>query len=658
MRQAIRPVAALLVGLLATLLSAVGGDALAAPAQPFAAEAFRAQWERTDALVATGVADYSWYWGPGPRSPQLMERDDGSPGGKRLVVYYDKGRMELPLPLAGARGAAQVSFGRLVYEMVTGNIQLGSQRFDNGAPAGIPVAGALDDPLAPTYGVFARMLGPAPVATGQRPGQSLDRAGQLRARPELAAAYPETAYAVFDGVTEHNVPQVFDAFMRRAAPVQTEQGVRSEQVIDPLAVVGRPISEAYWADLELDGRLLPVLVQLFERRVLTYNPANPAPYRVEMGNAGLHYYLWRYAGDRPRAERREELIAHFERGDQALNGNYWFSFDDRSIGGASTASNRLVTPGAAGSVRGMRLEYNLADSAPVNFVALALNLGPGDSPVDLRGVSAIGFWARGGGRYQLRLNSAYTDKPFVTTFAAPADWGWVELPTGELRNEDGASLDQGLAAATRVEFRPARAPQSGVLDVDDLTLVRGAARPTVVAEPGLPLLDDFEDGDLISAIGTEWFTYSDRSDGGSSVAEIAVVPGGLGGSAGLRFRGSFNNPWGLSYLGMGLPLAPDGQTIDLSGYSGIEISVKTDGQNYFMRLTSPLIKDTRQYQMVITAPPEWMTLYIPFSLLRPAGAGQTISWETARTQIENIIITPVERTEAFQLVIDDVRLVR
>ncbi len=38
----------------------------------------------------------------------------------------------------------------------------------------------------------------------------------------------------------------------------------------------------------------PVLFQVFERRVLTYNPANEPAFRVEMGNVGQHYYQWRY----------------------------------------------------------------------------------------------------------------------------------------------------------------------------------------------------------------------------------------------------------------------------------------------------------------------------------------------------------------------------
>ena len=45
-----------------------------------------------------------------------------------------------------------------------------------------------------------------------------------------------------------------------------------------------------------DWRASPtdVLIQAFERRVLTYTPANPRAFQVEMGNVGRHYYDWRY----------------------------------------------------------------------------------------------------------------------------------------------------------------------------------------------------------------------------------------------------------------------------------------------------------------------------------------------------------------------------
>jgi plastocyanin len=47
------------------------------------------------------------------------------------------------------------------------------------------------------------------------------------------------------------------------------------------------------------GVVKDVLVQAFERRVLTYTPANSPAFQVEMGNVGRHYYLWRYGNAGP-----------------------------------------------------------------------------------------------------------------------------------------------------------------------------------------------------------------------------------------------------------------------------------------------------------------------------------------------------------------------
>jgi hypothetical protein len=50
----------------------------------------------------------------------------------------------------------------------------------------------------------------------------------------------------------------------------------------------------------LSARELPILFQVFERRVLTYNPANPPRWRMEMGNVGRHSYKWRYGTETER----------------------------------------------------------------------------------------------------------------------------------------------------------------------------------------------------------------------------------------------------------------------------------------------------------------------------------------------------------------------
>jgi hypothetical protein len=632
-------------------------------------EAFRIQWQRTDQLVARGGTTYSWYWGPAPRSQPLLERNEEAPGRRRVVLYYDKGRMELPVPLANGRSAAQLSFGRLVAEMVSGNIQLGERRFEPGPAARIPVAGDMDDPLAPTYASFARVAATdgsavAPNAPNGRPALQIDRAGTITQRADLATAYPETTYATYDSVTGHNIPRVFTQFMAQRGRVQTPRGARTEQLIDPLALIGRPISEAYWADVAINGQTQTVMVQLFERRVLTYNPANPARARVEFGNAGLHYYTWRYGTAEPRENRVEQLVSHFENGEQALNGNYWFSFDDRNDGGTSSAANRLIGPGVWDSQRAMRLDYSVTTAIPFGFAEMALNLDDARGPRDLRGVSAIGFWARGDGRtFQLRLGSAYADEPFIATFSVPGEWTWVELPLAAFAQRPGvpqADRSQALAAATRIGFRPAERPSSGFLDIDDLVLISGATVPP--PPPGPTLLSDFEGGSASTQLGTEWFTYDDRADGGSSTVEMTVVPGaGPNGGGALRFRGAVVEQWiEEPYLGMGTRLAPAGQSIDVCDYQFIRISVKTDGQVYRLQLNSPLIEDSSEYGLSIVAPAnQWTPLTIPIKLLTPPEqAEDVIPMTVACTQMESLIIRPLGKPQAFQLMVDDVSLAK
>src|SRR5690606_17816352 len=47
-------------------------------------------------------------------------------------------------------------------------------------------------------------------------------------------------------------------------------------------------------NVKVGGTYQDVLMQCFERRCLTYNPANPAGWKVEAGNVGQHYHYWRY----------------------------------------------------------------------------------------------------------------------------------------------------------------------------------------------------------------------------------------------------------------------------------------------------------------------------------------------------------------------------
>src|SRR5687768_15792282 len=64
--------------------------------QAFADAAFQGLWWRTDQPVAAGAVARTWLWGPAPLTPPIGEPYAYSgPAGKRLVQYFDKGRMEI-----------------------------------------------------------------------------------------------------------------------------------------------------------------------------------------------------------------------------------------------------------------------------------------------------------------------------------------------------------------------------------------------------------------------------------------------------------------------------------------------------------------------------------------------------------------------------------
>ena len=57
---------------------------------------------------------------------------------------------------------------------------------------------------------------------------------------------------------------------------------------------GLPISEPYWTHSLVRGHVIDVMIQAYERRVLTFTPSNAPGWQVEMGNVGRHYFDWRY----------------------------------------------------------------------------------------------------------------------------------------------------------------------------------------------------------------------------------------------------------------------------------------------------------------------------------------------------------------------------
>lgn len=264
----------------------------AASAQSISGSAFGATWAYADLPVATKAASRTWMWGAQPDTGALLESYVDSPGGKRVVQYFDKSRMEITHPNADPNSLWYVTNGLIAEELVTGRMQLGDNTFAQYAPAQINVAGDQDDPSGPTYATFWRLLNYGALPNGWTITQTVNRAGIVTQDTSLSA-YHVTAKDV-GAPTYHDVASVFWSFMTGSGTVYRNGYDRSALFPNPFYATGYPLTEAYWTTVLLKGVPTRVLVQVFERRVLTYTPSNPSGWQVESGNVGQHYYQWRY----------------------------------------------------------------------------------------------------------------------------------------------------------------------------------------------------------------------------------------------------------------------------------------------------------------------------------------------------------------------------
>ena len=258
----------------------------------FGHPAFGGLWTVADQPVAAQQVKRSWLWGPeGYRV--AWEPYAEAPGGQRLVQYFDKTRMEITRIGVNRDQPGYVTNGLLATELVTGRLQLGDATFEQRQPANVNVAGDPDDAQGPTYATFSRLTGrvdrsqAAVIAT-------VDRAGKVGQNGALGNY---TDYVEYIPETGHNIPRVFWDFLNSSGLVNQNDQLVTGRIFDPwYAPSGFPVTEAYWTRAKVAGEVKDVLVQVFQRRVLTYTPSNPEGFQVEMGNVGRHYTAWRYGG--------------------------------------------------------------------------------------------------------------------------------------------------------------------------------------------------------------------------------------------------------------------------------------------------------------------------------------------------------------------------
>ena len=254
---------------------------------------FQRTWQRTDQPVASDQVNRTWMWGPAAFTDELIEPYAESPGGERTVQYYDKSRMELNHPEDDPDDPWYVTNGLLVTELMAGRIQTGDNTFLPRRPSVANVAGDPEGNSGPTYATLAMVAGAEPLEDGAPVTQTLARNGAI-GTSQAAADHGVTA-GPLSPETNHRVASIFWDFMNSSGTVNVDGEIGTDLLFpNPYYATGLPVTEAYWTTVRVAGQQQQVLVQAFERRVLTYTPGNPEGWQVEAGNVGQHYYDWRY----------------------------------------------------------------------------------------------------------------------------------------------------------------------------------------------------------------------------------------------------------------------------------------------------------------------------------------------------------------------------
>ncbi len=282
----------------------------AAPADDIGTYSFEQVWWRTDLPVRDNQANRTWIWGPEPISSLLLEPyDEGHASGvdgARWVQYFDKTRVEITRSDRDRDDSWYVTNGLLARELITGRMQLGDNRAMEYEPAEINVAGDGNDPNSPTYRSLNQVRDAAPLPDHSLVTQTINRDGSVGDNPDFGSYGVETVTRT--DATNRTIASVFWNFMNAKGTIYDGfDFVEGRLFEDPFYATGLPITEPYWANVNVGGEPTDVLIQAFERRVLTYNPSNSDGWQVEAANVGRHYYQWRYTDEGSQALTTSEI---------------------------------------------------------------------------------------------------------------------------------------------------------------------------------------------------------------------------------------------------------------------------------------------------------------------------------------------------------------
>ena len=130
------------------------------------------------------------------------------------------------------------------------------------------------------------------------------------------------------------------------------------------------------------------------------------------------------------------------------------------------------------------------------------------------------------------------------------------------------------------------------------------------------LIDDLSREELVSALRTSWRAVSDRVMGGVSRAELRFETH-LGRRC-LHLYGDVRLDNDGGFIQAALDLTSPGETLDASGFSGVRIVARGNGEKYSVHLRTPdNVRPWQSYRAHFTAGFDWETIDLPFETFVP-----------------------------------------
>ena len=130
------------------------------------------------------------------------------------------------------------------------------------------------------------------------------------------------------------------------------------------------------------------------------------------------------------------------------------------------------------------------------------------------------------------------------------------------------------------------------------------------------IIDDLSREPPIAAMGSNWQLLSDQVMGG--VSKGTMVRDAIAGRAAIRMRGDVHLENNGGFVQIALDLSPEGGVVDASAWSGIELDVFGNGEEYGVHLrTDALTRPWQSYRQIFTAYAEWRTVRLPFDNFVP-----------------------------------------